>query len=376
MSMKKVLVVFKSLSQYRIDFLNQSREKLIKHGIELNIIYGKTQDDVLRKDEVDLPWGTFIPNKTIKIGSKELYWQPCLKEIKEHDLIITEQANKLLLNYYLMVMRKFSKRKFAFWGHGRDMMAEKESFLNKFKSLYIKQCDWFFAYTEGVKKYLSDEKFPSHQITVMQNAIDTKGLKKTFTEISQEEVDSYKKKLGIESDNIVLYCGAMYKEKRIQFVIDSAKKVKERISDFHLVVIGSGPDAAIMKEAAEKESWIHYLGPKFGKEKVIYFKMSSALLMPGFVGLAILDAFATECPMITTTIAVGHSPEIEYLEDGKNGVMTENNEEAYAEGIIELLTNSSKLNKLKQGCKEASDKYTNEAMVDNFTKGVIACLQS
>jgi glycosyltransferase involved in cell wall biosynthesis len=374
--MKKVLVIFKSLSQYRIDFLNQSREKLLREGIELNIIYGKTQDEVLRKDEVDLPWGTFIPNKTIKIGSKELYWQPCLKEIKKHDLVITEQANKLLLNYYLMVMRKFSKRKFAFWGHGRDMMAEKESFLNKFKSLYIKQCDWFFAYTEGVKKYLSDEKFPSAQITVMQNAIDTKGLKKTFAEISNEEIETYKKQLRIESNNIVLYCGAMYKEKRIQFVIDAAKKVKEQIPNFHLVVIGSGPDAFIMKQAAEKEPWIHYLGPKFGKEKVIYFKMSSALLMPGFVGLAILDAFATECPMITTTIAIGHSPEIEYLQDGRNGIMTEDTIDAYSEGIKDLLNNSSKLNSLKQGCKEASDKYTNEAMVANFTDGIIACLKS
>jgi L-malate glycosyltransferase len=40
------------------------------------------------------------------------------------------------------------------------------------------------------------------------------------------------------------------------------------------------------------------------------------MLMPGLVGLAVLDAFADGIPRVTTVIEY-HSPEIEYLVPGR-----------------------------------------------------------
>jgi len=138
-------------------------------------------------------------------------------------------------------------------------------------------------------------------------------------------------------------------------------------------VIGAGPEAEKVLIAKKKRKWIHYLGPRFNEEKVPYFKLSSVFLMPGLVGLAILDTFAMETPLITTQYPY-HSPEIEYLLPDQNGVMTENNPDSYSKKVIELLRSPEKLNQLRRGCRSSAPLYTNEKMVTNFTKGIINCI--
>jgi glycosyltransferase involved in cell wall biosynthesis len=95
--------------------------------------------------------------------------------------------------------------------------------------------------------------------------------------------------------------------------------------------------------------------------------------MPGRVGLGILDSLAAGLPLVTTRISI-HTPEVEYLEDGYNGLMTEPNPEAYAHAVIRLLSTPNELRRLKAGAQTSSEKYSIEAMVDNFHRGIQDCL--
>src|SRR5476651_891325 len=120
--MKKVLIVYKYIPQYRVEFFEQLKSRLIGHDIELDLIYGKTADsDALKRDEVQILWAKCISNFSLKTGNKYLIWQPILKHLKNKDLVITLPENKLLLNYYLTIARHFSKYKFAYWGHVYSM---------------------------------------------------------------------------------------------------------------------------------------------------------------------------------------------------------------------------------------------------------------
>jgi len=373
--MKKVLILYKFMPQYRIEFFNQLKEKLLeKHNIELQLIYGKLNNqDSTKNDERDLSWAEFRENKIIKIGRTELLWQPCLDKIDNIDLIIVEQANKLLINYLLIILRKFKNFKLSFWGHGANLQDNHNSLKNKFKYLTLNKVDYWFAYTNNVKKFLLSKNVNESDISVLNNSIDTKSLRKSYLNIDNSYIENLKKDLNISSDNIAIYCGGIYKEKRITFLIDSVEKVRENISDFHLLVLGAGPDDYLIKDASKKNEWIHYVGPKFGQEKVAYFKMSSIFLMPGLVGLAVIDSFVTETPMITTEFPY-HSPEIEYLENDINGFITKNNFDAYSNKLIELFKNPNQIEKLKNGCRISSDYYSTENMVDNFIEGIIKCL--
>jgi L-malate glycosyltransferase len=373
--MKKVAIFYRFLPQYRVDFYNKLHEDLAKEGVELSLIYGKSIDgNSLKKDEVDLPWATYVQHKIIRIAGVDFMWQPYFKYAKDKDLVIVEQANKLIINYLLVPLRKFYGFKLALWGHGRNMQINEKSIANKFKRILITACDWWFPYTEGVKKYIIDNGFDSEKISVVQNAIDTIKLCKDYDELPEEQVIALKQALGIASDHIGLYCGGIYAEKRVDFLIEACDKIRMQIPDFHMIIIGSGTDAYKFKEAQDTRPWLRYLGSKFGNEKVPYFKMSSVFLMPGLVGLAILDCFATKTPMITTTYPF-HSPEIDYLVNNENGVITANDLETYAHGVVSVLQSKEKLQKLVKGCEQARTIYNNENMVNNFKNGILKCIE-
>ena len=160
--------------------------------------------------------------------------------------------------------------------------------------------------------------FPENKITVVQNAIDTINLKKYYNEIGEMDSKTLKEELGITGCKVGIYCGGMYPEKRIDFIREVCKKVRKEIPDFHMIFIGSGVDSYKAIEAAKAETWIHYIGPKLGKNRVKYFKISSIQIMPGLVGLGILDSFALETPIITTNYPF-HILKLTILKMGSTG---------------------------------------------------------
>ncbi len=96
-------------------------------------------------------------------------------------------------------------------------------------------------------------------------------------------------------------------------------------------------------------------------------------LNPGLVGLGILDAFCAGLPLLTTDVP-GHSPEIEYLEPGRSGLVTAPNAAAFAAAIDALLVDPGRLAGMRAAAEEASRRYSIEAMAENFAAGVKRCL--
>lgn len=371
--MKKVMIIYKFLPEYRVDFYQQLRNKLLACGIELYLVYGKfNKTDALRKNEVEIDWAQYLPNRRFYVGRKELLWQPCLKYLKDKDLIIVQPENGLLLNYYLMFSRYFSRYKLAFWGHVNNMQDDPKSAGNRFKRFFITKCDRWFGYTKSANDFLIQNNYPPNKITVVQNAIDTVALRRYYAQIAPEEVSAVKSRLGITGRNIGIYCGGMYPDKDFDFILQTCLRVKKNVPDFHMLFIGSGIEASKITEAARGRDWIHYIGPKFGKERVVYFKISALQIMPRLVGLCILDSFAMETPIITTENPF-HGPEIDYLENGINGIMTKDNLDEYSEKIIELLKTKKYL-QLIEGGKLSAEKYSIHNMTENFKNGILASL--
>lgn len=372
--MKKIIIIQSSLPQYRKEFYILLKKKLVEQDIELHVIYGKASStNKLRNDEIILDWAKYIQNKYFKIGNKELLWQPYISQLKDSDLVIVDAANRLILNYYLIIRRAFSSSKLAFWDHGRNLQEDIGSLGNRFKYLYINKCDWWFGYTAGTKRFLLSKKYPENRITVVQNTIDTFSLIKYYTHIKTREINELKSKMGIQNCKTAIYCGSMYAGKNIDFIIETCHEVKKKIPEFHVIFIGAGTEATKVMEAALSFDWIHYVGSKFGNERVIFFKIASIQLMPYYVGLGIVDSFAMETPIITTSNS-SHGPEIEYLENEINGIMTEDSLQEYSKSVIEILKNGKYL-QLINGCKTAAKKYSVEAMVENFSAGVVSCLE-
>lgn len=369
----RVVVIYKSLTHYRKPFFELLRDELNKQGVEFVLVYGEPDEvETSKKDLVDIPWAHKIKNRIIKFAGRAFYWQPCLPVLENTDLIIVEQANKLLINYYLWSLNLLGITKLAFWGHGKNFQATaKDNLSETLKRFISRKVHWWFAYNKLAAKTIKTLGFQESRITVVQNAIDTRFLVKKRSEVSAKELRAFRDRTGITSSNVAVFSGGMYAEKRIGFLLQACRLIKQEVPDFEMIFLGAGPDEFLVRDAAQHQKWIHYEGAKFNEEKILYFMISKLLLMPGLVGLAVLDAFALEVPLITTNVSF-HSPEIEYLETDINGVIVEpsDNVEMYSKKVRFLLKNETAREKLVKGCRKARDQYTIENMVARFSEGV------
>lgn len=127
--------------------------------------------------------------------------------------------------------------------------------------------------------------------------------------------------------------------------------------------------------AAQRYRWLHYVGARYDRDKVRHMKLGRVFVMPGLVGLAILDAFAMQLPLVTTDCDV-HSPEISYLKQGENGWMTQDDPAAYAQAVVDLVQDHDRLERLRGRCLADAQRYSLENMAGNFAEGIKKALEA
>jgi glycosyltransferase involved in cell wall biosynthesis len=128
-----------------------------------------------------------------------------------------------------------------------------------------------------------------------------------------------------------------------------------------------------MHAAAARHQFVHYVGPAFGPDRAAYFAISDVFLMPGLVGLAIVDAFTIGLPLFTTDIPI-HSPEIEYLEPEINGVVTAQSVDAYAAAVCRVLDDPTAFARMRAAARATAARLTLAHMVEAFATGIARCL--
>ncbi|MDZ8117331.1 glycosyltransferase family 4 protein [Pontiella agarivorans] len=375
--MKSVVVYTRVTADYRLSFYKELNEILKGKGVSLKVCSGESRaHESLRSCVEKLPFGMKLHNQYIG----KLCWTIGLKShAKNADVFISEQASSLIQTYFIFAFKKFfGVRHTAFWGHGENLNTENPQwFRSAWKRYWLTKVDWWFAYTMETKRLLVESGFPSHSITDVQNSIDTSELKDALSTESAESIAvRFEEIFGaprLEGQRVGIFCARLVPLKWIPFLLRSIEIMHEKMPDFRMLIIGDGVDRDLVKSFCITNSWCKWLGAVHGVERVKYFAIADIFINPGMTGLAVVDAFSAGIPYATTNNNI-HSPEISYLENGINGIMTDPSEEAFAEAVFSVL-NTSKLKKMKKHAKESGKNYTVEHMAKRYAEGVVALLE-
>ena len=359
---RRVLIVQERLPHYRVPFFEQLRSRLAQDGIDLELAHGRGQGAMAaRGDEAELPWAHVVDNKTFGIGRHSLVWQPVRRLAAQADLVIVEQASRMAVNYALLARQAAGGSRVAFWGHGANMQTDGSRvgrFSEAAKARYSRLPRWWFAYTEGSARRVEALGFPHDRITVVQNAVDTSLIEATVVD---------------RDPHRCIYVGGLYAEKRLDLLFAAADAVWAELPTFRLVVVGAGPLRDYVAAESAHRPFVDYLGPKFGKDLAIELKASSLMMLPGAAGLGILDAFAAGLPVVTAT-GIHHGPELEYVEDGVNGLVSDGSVTGLTADTRRLLLAPDVADGFRAACAASSARLTLGAMTDRFRAGVVAAL--
>jgi glycosyltransferase involved in cell wall biosynthesis len=369
--MPSVLIIQEHLPAFRAPFYQRLRSQLESRGIDLKLVFAPNQRNTFLKGQLD--WATAVPIRWLG----PLAWQPVLHHARKADLVIVQQESKYAVNPLLQLLAKCGGTPVAYWGHGRNFQSPGSSALTAcFKNFLATKVHWWFAYNDLSARVVRDLGFPEDRITSVGNAIDTAGLIERKNSLTPQELASVRAELGLISENVAVYTGGLYPNKRIKFLLDAAILIRAAIPDFELIVIGDGPDRDRVSAAASIHPWIHDVGPKNDKDKVPYWALAKLLLMPGLVGLVVVDSFALGVPLVTTDFPY-HSPEIDYLKNGINGLLIPcgQSTENYASAVTELLAEPARLERLRNGALASASTHTVENMANNFAAGIIQAIK-
>jgi L-malate glycosyltransferase len=364
----RVLLVQRRLPRYRVALFQQLNAELRRRGVDLVLAYGDpTPSEALKRDEAEMADACRLPTRYF---GEHLCWQPV--DTVGYDLVIVSQENRMLFNHWLC--RPWRRHRLAFFGHGANLAsAHPAGLAERFKHFTTRRADWFLAYTSLSRDLVLEAGFPPERITVLNNAVDTSRLRAQLAALPSEPVERLRQTLGLTPGHTGLFMGSLYAGKAIDLLLAAAARCAARTPGFRLVIVGDGPAAPQVREAAARHAWLHWAGARHGDDRLPYLAVADFMLMPGSVGLAILDGFAAGLPILSTRTR-GHGPEIVYLSPGENGEMTPHEPEAYAAAIQQWMDAPQRLAALRAGALQSGQRYSLEAMVANFADGVLAAL--
>ncbi len=196
-------------------------------------------------------------------------------------------------------------------------------------------CDEVWAVSRGAGESLKNLGFQG-EYRVMPNGVDVPKLP-----ADEKIVDDIREKYGLDGSRpVLLSVGRMMWYKNHRIIADALKIVRDAGLDFRMVYVGDGPDRAEIEDYVKSlglSDLCVFTGMITDREYLrnIYF-CADLLVFPSTYdtnGLVVREAAA--CGL--GSLLVEGSCAAEGVDDGVNGILTEETAESVAKGIINVL---------------------------------------
>ncbi len=369
----RVAIVQRRMTRYRVPLFERLRTLLDARGVDLTVIVGDPlPSERTRGDGGHLDWGQHVRCHYWFNG--RLCWQPAWAWLRDADLVIVTQENKLLLNLLLVTRRR--RVPLALWGHGRNFQARRGDGLSEWlKRRLIRRADWWFAYTGLSRELVLGAGFAAQRITVLDNADDTEALRASLAAVSSESLTELRREFGLGPGPVALLLSSLHGGKCIDFQIEVAGRARAIVPELQLLVIGDGPARSVVLKAAAGAPWIRWMGARTGRDKAVSLRLANVMLQTHGAGLVAVDSLVAGVPLVLARDG-GHGPEIAYLRHDENCLIAEESSvEACASALIRLLRDAALHERLARQCRADGARFGIEPMAQRFCDGILRALR-
>lgn len=223
-------------------------------------------------------------------------------------------------------------KRIAWWHHGVFNVSGRRY------EEQLKKCDALVSVSESCARMLA-EHMPdmADKITVISNMIDEELLRQKSGTLSPYANDVTQ----------LVTVGRLSPEKHMENIIYAARELKKAGYQFQWHIIGNGTqrnELEILREKEQVTDCVFFEGAK--RNPYPYMKYADLYVHPSYVesqGLTILEAMALHLPCVVT---ISRGPG-EFIEDGVNGLLTEQNSQALTAGVKHMLEDRKLYNKIQ-----------------------------
>jgi glycosyltransferase involved in cell wall biosynthesis len=310
----------------------------------------------------------------VNFGVRRVQVQDWVFRAGEFDSLIIEDAVHNL-TYPAAFVAYNAHIPVVLWGHGRDRSVTRagpvKKAAEKFKEWMALQGAGYFAYTPGVRNFLTARGLPPEKVHVLNNTLDIASHRQAHREAFRER-KIHRKRLGIDERKVLLYVGRFDQRKRLADLGKAVESLRKKDPTFLLMAVGSGRKRLLERYLSPDQGEGVRFIPGTGDPEALapIYAVSDLFVFPGDVGLSCLQALCYDLPCIIVD-APTHGPEIEYLSSANAEILPMGSDwRKLALGIRGLFLDRNRLTELRHGAWPSIKHLTIDAMADNFLKGV------
>lgn len=316
------------------------------------------------------PWGEQLRKQGVSINSVsrkpgvDFHVVKALRKCIQRDDIDLVHCHQYTPWVYGTLASVGTQAKVIFTEHGR-FYPDSTSWKRKIVNPLLTRCTAAFtAISQATKTALGEFEFiPPDNIQVIYNGIA--GLEPIS---SVAQLADLKAASGIASDCLVLGTIARFDPiKNHTMMLRAVAKVVARYPDTMLIMVGDG------EERRNIEATIDQLGLEekvlltgYQKDPTVFLNLFDVFLLSSLsegTSMTLLEAMSLEKPCVVTD--AGGNPEV--IQHGYNGLVTENdNDTAFAEGIITLIETNHSVNYGRNGRRLFDEHFTEKKMCSQF----------
>ena len=160
----------------------------------------------------------------------------------------------------------------------------------------------------------------------------------------------------------IVSVGRLAPEKHFENIIPAAKALRETGTDFTWHIVGDGSEHARLESLiAENDLKDHVMLEGSKANPYSYMKYADLFVHPSYVesqGLTVLEAMALDIPCVVTK-SLGPC---EFIEDGVNGLLTEQSPESLTEKVLAILNDKELYQQIKENTK-CPDQFSPERVI-------------
>jgi 1,2-diacylglycerol 3-alpha-glucosyltransferase len=212
---------------------------------------------------------------------------------------------------------------------------------------YMVKCHHIVVPSDSIKQMLVDKYGVTEQVTTIPTGIDLKPYQAADRQTIRQQH-------GWGKDKVLISIGRLAKEKNWETLFAAAAQVIGRLDGVRLVILGDGEERKALNKYAQElgiADQVEFTGIIPFDQVPLYLKAADLFCFASTTetqGLVTMEALAAELPVV----AVDATGTGDVIEQGQQGLLTENDSTALAQAIIRVLEDPDLLARFRQAAIE------------------------
>ena len=204
--------------------------------------------------------------------------------------------------------------------------------IDRLLGTFMQQCHHIIVPSPSIKKMLAELYGLTEQVTVLPTGID-------LAPYQLADGTRIRQKQGWGEEKILITVGRLAREKNWETLIKAAAQVIQQVPKVRLVILGDGDERSDLEKLAKEldiTARVDFLGLIPFEEVPDYLAAADLFCFASATetqGLVTMEAMAAGLPVVA--VKAGGTADV--IEDGRDGLLTDDDPGALAQAIIRLL---------------------------------------